>query len=246
MLRVCASLLFASALVAAPVPELPKAVKDRKAVLAELGIPDTGQKLPPVPDDYRPDADSDTPLRAACKTAAQVLLAHRATPLPDTFSFAAGPKKAKEAMKAVQVTVATRTLDIEEVLEALDGLTAEQRAAEKSKRWRATHRFLIAAAEQEGVLLHEYNLAIGRVLTETVEPPTVDEVTNALKLEPAAKLMSQKKVRLSAKVAEKEFEVVIEAHPDTPWAALAEAAKDRPLGLTWVPAKADPPKAKKR
>lgn len=248
MLRLAASLLFASAiaLVAAPVPPLPKAEKDRRAVLADLGIPDTGQKLPRVPSGYQTEGVADSALRAACRKAAEALLTHRSKPLPDTFSFATGPKKAKEAMKAVQLTVAARTLDLEELSDLLDGVTDRQRKAEGSKRWRATHQFLFAAVEQEIAALNEYNLALGRVLTETVEPPTVDAATNALKLEPAAKMTSNKRVREQAKAAQDEFARVIEAHPDTPWAALAETARDRPLGLTWVPTKVEGPKAKKK
>ena len=106
--------------------------------------------------------------------------------------------------------------------------------------------FLFAAVEQEIAALNEYNLALGRVLTETVEPPTVDAETNALKLEPAAKMMSNKRTREQAKAALDEFARVIEAHPDTPWAALAETARDRPLGLSWVPTKVEGPKAKEK
>lgn len=256
MLRACVPILFASALAtAAPVPELPKAVKERKALLADLGIPDTGQKVLPIPKGYESDNVTDAnvaaepkkyALRAACRKAAEILLAHRSKPLPQTFSFAGGFKKVKEAMREVQVSVATRTLDLDEAADALHELTDRQLKAETSTRWRATHRFLVAAVEQEIAALQEYNLALGRVITEAVDAPAAADGFNALKLEPAAKMMSQRRIREQSEDAAKEFGRVAKEHPDTPWAAFAEVARDRTLGLHWVPTKMEPPKPKKK
>lgn len=255
MLRPVLLLLFPSGIIAAPVPEVSKAEKERKAFLRELGIPDVGQKLPPLPREYESDTISEAvvranpvkyPLRAACWKAADILSDLRSKPLPNTVSFVGGLKKAKETIKGIQVSAATRTIELTEAFEELDELPATVLEAERSRRWRANHGYLLAAARQEVAALHEYNLALGRIITESVEPPKADDGFNALKLETASRMKSSKSIRESAEDASREFATLAKVHADTPWGQLADGARERPIGLTWVPTKITSTNTKKK
>lgn len=242
MFRLAVPLLAASAVLAAPVPEIGKAAKEREAVLAELGLPDKGQKLPAVPPAYLPEAAPDdadrVALRAACRVVADALKAVRETSaLPDTFAVAGGLDKVKRRLRAVQVEVARRTVDLTDAADDLQAMVEKVGERETSKRWQANARLLLAFARQELAALHEYNLALGNIITETVELPAVTAEVNAMKLEAVPKMRSNRGIRDLAVQAAADLDAVARRHTGTPWATLAATAAERNLGLNWVPTK---------
>lgn len=241
-----AVLLVASAALAAPVPEPGKAAKERAAVLAELGLPDKGQKLPAVPAAYLPDAapedaapeDADrAALRAACRAVAKVLKAHRESPFHDTLAGGGSLDRVKAAIRKAQVEVARRTVDLTEALDDLSALAEKVGERETSPRRQVTSRLLVATARQELAALNEYNLALGHIITETVQVPA--EAADALKLEAVPKMRSNRANRELAAHAAKELAAVANDHPNTPWAVLATEAGDRHVGLAWVPVRSE-------
>ena len=109
--------------------------------------------------------------------------------------------------------------------------------AERSKRWKANFEFLLASVRQERVAADEYNMAIAHVLTEIVDLPVLTDTDNGWRMTPTVKLRGRKVTKEMAQLATAGFHRVIERHPDTPWAVLADAAHDRPLGYEWSAAK---------
>lgn len=244
MFRLAVPLLAASAILAAPVPDPGKAVKERAAVLAELGILDKGQNLPVVPVAYLPDAAPDdtdrAALRAACRAAADVLKTTRQTlTLPDTFAIADGLETVTRRMRTVQTAVARRTMDLTDAAGDLQAMIEKVGDREKSPRWQANAALLLASVRQELAALDEYNLALGNIITETVELPAVTADVNALKLEAGPRMRSNRANRELAAQAATGLLAVARDHAGTPWATVAEAAAVRNLGLAWVPAKTD-------
>jgi hypothetical protein len=191
--------------------------------------------LPAVPAEYLPDAADRVALRAACEAVAKALKAHRESPFHDTVAGGGNLEQVKKALRAAQVDLARRTVDLTEAMDDLSALVEKVGAAEKSPRWQATSRLLLATARQELAALNEYNLAFGNIVTETVELPA--GTADALKLEAVPKMRSGRAVREMAAQAAKDLAAVAKDHPNTPWAVLATEAGDRHLGLVWVPKK---------
>jgi hypothetical protein len=139
----------------------------------------------------------------------------------------------KKEIREYQVLPAVGIVKLEEAargLEAVAGLRARE-----PRRWQAHHDYAAAEVHARLAFLHEYDLALGRVLKE--ELPELDKKKghDGWRLVPDAKMHSKKDVQKLADQSRELFGKVAADHKDTPWAALAKRELDRPPGLTWEP-----------
>jgi hypothetical protein len=139
----------------------------------------------------------------------------------------------KTRVRDYQVLPAVGIVKLEEALRELEAV-AGLRASEP-RRWQAHYDYAVAEVTARLAFLHEYNLSLGQVLTESL--PDLDKAKghDGWQLVPAAKMHSKKDVQKLAEQSRELFGKVAADHKDTPWAALAKRALDRPLGLKWEP-----------
>lgn len=234
-------------------PSPPKA-DDAAAVYAELGLPTPAGRLPLLSAAYRPDAlsaeavrkDADRyPVRAAVLQAVDALGKVRKLTgkleLHETEVSDAG----KARLVKLQEDIAAAILFLDEASTALAG-TAGKRSAEPSKRWRVHHAYLSAAVALQTAHLEELNLAYGSVRAGRL--PELDKAAGQTgwRLTPADKMASKPAVRKQDEAARELLRNVIADHPDTPWAALAEADLKAKPGLQWQGAVVKLPVSPKR
>lgn len=140
--------------------------------------------------------------------------------------------KAEERMQQI-VLLASRELARQTTVleQALDGLerTADQRDQE-GPRWQAHHDLLHGWLLARLAHCEELGLALG---TLRKEPAPHDPAKHKVwQLRPAARLRDPVSRKLAKRAAEL-FKKVQRAHPDTPWAQLAEYGRTVELGLMW-------------
>lgn len=139
----------------------------------------------------------------------------------------------KTRVRDYQVLPAVGIVKLEDALRDLEAV-AGLRASEP-KRWQAHYDYAVAEVTARIAFLHEYDLSLGRILTDSL--PQLDKAKghDGWRLVPAAKMHSKKDVQKLAEQSREHFEKVAAAHKDTPWAALAKRALDRQPGLKWEP-----------
>lgn len=227
---------------------------DAAEVYAELGRDRFVGPRVMVPAAYRADAvtvddvranPAKYPVRAAVLGAADALRKSAKLMPPSELHHTQTSDKGKTALVDVQEDLAGAILLLEESADAL--VQAEKRlAGETSKRWQAHHAYLSGAVAARIAYLEELNLAYGMVRAGRL--PARDEAKGETgwRLVPAEKLMSKAAVRKLSEAARERFTAVAKAHPNTPWAALAEADLAAKPGLAWEPATVKQPEPAKK
>jgi hypothetical protein len=226
---------------AAPVPKVEGAnSKGTLAVLAELGLTDSYGKLSDVPDRYAITADElkqvrdnpeEYPLRAVILKAGERIAKSNKTSFPAEFRVD-NFNEAKKAVRKVQKDVAFHIVELEE---RLDELQALERIAAKEPhpRWQVHYEFLTAYLQMELAKSHEYNLALGNVVTETIDEHIFDDGKNCLRLVAVDQLKCRKQFRDMAKEGRVRFADLAKSQRGSPWSDLAEKFADQQLGLKW-------------
>jgi hypothetical protein len=139
----------------------------------------------------------------------------------------------KKTIKDEQVVPATAILKLETAMVELEAVAAMK--AEQPKRWQAHYDYALALLKSRMAYLHEYDLLMGNIHTDTL--PAIDPKQGhvGLKLLTTEKMKSKADVKKLATDAVELYEKIIKDYPGTPWAMQAKREKGVPLGLQWQP-----------
>jgi len=136
----------------------------------------------------------------------------------------------KDEIKKEQIPLATLTPDLEDLVRELEALTADAEK-EESKAWKASFFYALAQAKSRLAYLHEANLALGKVLTDSL-PEQLDK-SLGLQLVSVEKMQSKKEFRKFSDEAKVLYDALATEHKGTPWEVLAKRARVESLGLEW-------------
>ena len=125
--------------------------------------------------------------------------------------------------------------------EALGPITAaaKLRDRETSRRWQAHFDLVRGRLLAMKVRCYEYNWACARLKKDP--PKFKNPKANAWRLVPDTAIQYSEKAVAAARDADRLLHRVIEEHPDTPWALLAQRELKDPFGFKWVETYVPPP-----
>lgn len=189
--------------------------------------------------EYKPDwvsrdqyeaALAKNPIRQAVLAAAQITQ-QRMGPQPSlTFPAVDGPEF-KEAMAQNQTKVALTANAVDEALEPITQ-AAKYRSRETSRRWQAHYDLIRGRLLAMKIRCYEYNWACATMKKDA--PKFKKENSNAWKLVPSDEIRYSEKAGEAAKQARELLQRVVDEHPNTPWALLAERELKDAFGFQWV------------
>ncbi len=189
--------------------------------------------------EYKPDWDrkdqyekriAESPLRRAVLNAAQITQ-QKLPGMPSLFFPPADAPEFKDVM-ALNQGIAERTAyTVDEALVPINSV-AKLRDREISRRWQAHYDLIRGRLLAMKVRCYEYNYACARMKKD---PPKFSSPKfNAWRLVPDSNIQYSDKAVVAAREAQSILRRVIEDHPTTPWALLAEREVKDPLGFKWV------------
>jgi hypothetical protein len=112
---------------------------------------------------------------------------------------------------------------------------AEKLADEPSKYWRATFQYARAQAKARLAFMHEYNVALGLIRTDSLPERDASKGQTGLQLVSVEKMKAKRDVQQIAEAARELFGQIASENPGTPWAVAAKRARAEALGLEWRP-----------
>jgi len=136
----------------------------------------------------------------------------------------------KAAIKDEQIPLAAVLDDLDELVKELQPLLADL-DKEESKAWKASFLYALAQAKSRLSYLHEADLALGKILTDSL-PPALD-MAKGLQLVSIVKMNSKKEFRKFADEAKELYDTLAKENKGTPWEVLAKRARVESLGLDW-------------
>jgi hypothetical protein len=139
----------------------------------------------------------------------------------------------KKQIRDEQVFPAIAIAKLELVLIKLEEVAPLK--ASEPRRWQAHHEYALGQAKARLAFMHEFDLALGNVLTEVLPPLDEKQGHNGYRLIPSERMKSKGDVRRYADEAKEHFQKLIDEHKGTPWAIQAKRDKPTPLGLAWLP-----------
>ncbi|MGE3820741.1 MAG: VWA domain-containing protein, partial [Isosphaeraceae bacterium] len=143
----------------------------------------------------------------------------------------------KEAMERNQAIAAQTGYTVDAALEPIEAV-ARLRDRETSRRWRAHYDLVRGRLLAMKVRCDEYNYACAQMKRE---PKTFSKPeANAWRLVPDREIRYNAKAAAAAEEAGKLLQKVIDEHPGTPWALLAQRELRDPLGFQWVETRVQP------
>ncbi len=189
--------------------------------------------------EYKPDWDrkdqyekriAESPLRRAILNAAQITQ-QKLPSMPSLFFPPADAPEFKDVM-ALNQGIAERTAyTVDEALVPINSVF-KLRDREISRRWQAHYDLIRGRLLAMKVRCYEYNYACARMKKD---PPKFSSPKfNAWRLVPDSNIQYSEKAVVAAREAQSILHRVIEDHPTTPWALLAEREVKDPLGFKWV------------
>ena len=195
--------------------------------------------------EYRPDwfdrakyeaAVQQDPLRRAVLQAAQAT--QQDLPRQPGLTFPpADDASFKDAMGKNQELVARIEYTVDAALEPITAVV-KVRDHETSRRWQAHYDLIRGRLLAMKVRCYEYNAACARMKLDA--PRFSQPKSNAWRLVPDAEIHSSDKAAAAGKEAVALLKRVVDDHPGTPWAVLAQRELKDPLGLKWVEAYVPP------
>ncbi len=197
--------------------------------------------------EYRPDwsplreyeaSIQRDPLRQAVVNAA--LITQQNLPGMPTLQFPSmDAPNFKDVLQDNQVIAERTAYTVDEALEPISAV-AKRRDRETSRRWQAHYDLIRGRLLAMKVRCYEYNFACARLVKDP--PRFQDPKSNAWRLVPDREIRYSEKAAAAAKEAEALLRRVVDEHPATPWALLAERELQNPLGFKWVEAYVPPPR----
>ncbi len=173
---------------------------------------------------------ANSPFKQAILTAAQITQ-QQLPGMPSLFFPPADSPEFKESM-AVNQGVAERTAYTVE--EALAPITTvfKLRDRETSRRWQAHYDLMRGRLLAMKVRCYEYNWACARMKKDPQKFSS--SKFNAWRLVPDREIQYSEKAAVAGQEAQSLLRRVIEDHPATPWALLAQRELEYPLGFKWM------------
>lgn len=135
----------------------------------------------------------------------------------------------KKEIKNKQTPLAILDDDLKTLAEEMEA-AKKMMDKEESKYWQAMFLYAYAQTKARLAFVNEYNLILGRILTENLPE---FEKSLGLQLVSVEKMSSKADVKEMAEAAKKSFGELIEKHKGTPWAILAKQYRVVALGLKW-------------
>ncbi len=189
--------------------------------------------------EYRPDwvsteqyakALQKDPIRGAVIQAALVTQQQLPGQPGLTFPSADSPEF-KEAMARNQETVARVEYTVNEALTPITGVS-KLRDRETSRRWQAHYDLIRGRLLAMKIRCAEYQTACAKMKKDA--PKFKDTKSNAWKLVATEEILSGDKVSRAATETRALLKRVVDDHPNTPWALLAQRELKDPFGFKWV------------
>lgn len=189
--------------------------------------------------EYRPDwvsrqqyelAIARHPIRQAVLQAA--LLTQQNLPRQPGLTFPpADDAEFKEAMKKQQEVVARVAYTVDQALEPISAV-AKQRDRETSRRWQAQYDLIRGRLLAVKIRCYEYNWACAKMKKDPAK--FTQPGSNAWRLVPDEEIHYSDKAAAAGKEARALLKRVIDDHPGTPWALLAQRELKDPFGFKWI------------
>lgn len=180
------------------------------------------------------DDGAMTPFREEILKTAQLLKKHAKTFKEDFRGQANGNDAALKALILERQKEPARAFnELQEQLEALQQ-AGEQRAEEKSKRWRANYDYVLARLEARLAYVYEYNYMLGMIRKDALPKRDPTKFTG-FRLASQEKLQSGSEARKLAADSKKLLGKIVQQHQGTPWEVLAKRQALNALGLEWQP-----------
>jgi hypothetical protein len=171
-----------------------------------------------------------SPLRQAVLSAAQITQ-QRLPGMPGLYFPPADAPEFKDMMANNQAIAERTAYTVEEALGPINA-AAKLRDREPSRRWQAHYDLIRGRLLAMKVRCYEYNWACARMKKD---PPKFSGPRwNAWRLVPDTAIQYSKNAAAAAKEAEALLRRVVDEHPATPWALLAQRELKDPLGFKWV------------
>ncbi len=189
--------------------------------------------------EYKPDwvrrdqyvaAISNSPLRQAVINAAQITQ-QRLPGMPTLMFPPADSPAFKEVMAANQAIAERTAYTVDEALGPINA-AARRRDRETSRRWQAHFDLIRGRLLAMKVRCYEYNWACARMKKDP--PKFKRSEANAWRLVPDTAIQYSERAASAAREAETLLRRVIQEHPETPWALLAQRELKDPFGFKWV------------
>jgi von Willebrand factor type A domain len=189
--------------------------------------------------EYRPDwipraafvkQVEHSPLRQAVLNAAQITQ-QRLPSMPSLFFPPADAPEFKDAMAANQAIAERTAYTVDEALQPITAV-AKLRNHEPSRRWQAHYDLIRGRLLAMKVRCYEYNWACARMKKDPQK--FSNPRSNAWRLAPDTAIRYSDKAAAAAREADALLRRVVNDHPATPWALLAQRELKDSLGFKWV------------
>ena len=148
------------------------------------------------------------------------------------FTVTDQAKLAQEVLRSQQ-SIAAGSLPVKNLYETLKNGEADREKLEGA-RWQASYDLAMGRAAANYVRLDSANTMLADVKTGM---KFQNPENNTWTIEPANEINSGSAHKRLAETAVKYLERVIEEHPDTPWAYIAERELQSPMGWKWTESK---------
>jgi hypothetical protein len=197
--------------------------------------------------EYKPDwvrrdlyeaAIARSPLRQAVINAAQITQQQKLPGMPSLFFPSLESPNFKDVMAANQALAERTAYTIDEALGPINSV-AKLRDKESSRRWQAHFDLIRGRLLAMKVRCYEYNWACARLKKDP--PKFTSPRANAWRLAPDSAVQYSEKAAAAAHDADRLLHRVIQEHPETPWALLAERELRNPFGFKWMETYVAPP-----
>jgi hypothetical protein len=180
---------------------------------------------------YEANLDPEkNPIRKAVLEAAQITQQQLPGQPSLRFPAADGPEF-KEEMRKAQEVAARTAYTVDAALEPILRVT-KGRDREPSRRWQAHFDLVRGRLLAMKVRCYEYNWACAKMKKDAPKFQKPD--SNAWRLVPDEEIHYSDKAAAAAAEAKSLLKRVVEEHPGTPWALLAQRELKDPFGFKWV------------
>ncbi len=184
------------------------------------------------------DKINHSPLRQAIVNAAMVTQQKLPGMPPLSFPPIETPAF-KESMANGQGIAERTAYTVDEALGPINSV-AKLRDHETSRRWQAHYDLIRGRLLAMKVRCYEYNWACARMKKDPLKFKNAK--SNAWRLVPDPAIQYSENAAKVAREAEALLKRVVEEHPTTPWALLAQRELKDPLGFKWVETYVPPPR----
>jgi hypothetical protein len=170
-----------------------------------------------------------SPVRQAVLSAAQITQ-QKLPQMPTLFFPPADTPEFKEVMSTSQGVAERTAYTVDEALGPINAVV-KLRDRETSRRWQAHYDLIRGRLLAIKVRCYEYNWACARMKKD---PPKFTNLKyNAWRLVPHSAVQYSEKAAAAGREAQALLHRVIDEHPTTPWALLAQRELKDPFGFKW-------------